>query len=106
MSTKRNDKEKFVYSVQCCHSIDNYTIVFDGTMLFEAYEDAFEYCKTTIEEDYEYGLINDTIKDICLFYDNDDWTWREEAGAKRGNDLYVIIDDYDIVYVISTMIVH
>lgn len=98
-------KEKFVYSVQCCHSIDNYTIVYDDTTLFETYEDAFEYCKTTIEEDFEYGLIIDTIKDISLFYD-EDWTWREEAGAKHGNDLYLIIDDYDIVYVISTMIVH
>lgn len=97
-------KEKFVYSVQCCHSIDNYTIVYDDTMLFEAYEDAFEYCKTTIEEDYEYGLINDTVKDMNMWYEEGDWG--KEAGAKLGDDLYSIIDDFDIAYVISTMIVH
>lgn len=97
-------KTKFVYSVQCCHSLDNYTIVFDDTMLFEKYEDAFAYCKTTIDEDYEYGLINDTIKDMNMWYEEGEWG--KEAGAKHGNDLYSIIDDYDIVYEISTMIVH
>lgn len=95
---------KFVYCVQCCHSIDNHTIVYDDTKLFEAYEDAFNYCKTTINEDYEYGLIVDTIKDNTLYYYDD--KWEEEAVAKQGNDLYYIIDDYDVVYVISTMIVH
>lgn len=97
-------KNKFVYSVQCCHSIDNNTIVYDDTTLFEAYEDAFNYCKTTIEEDFEYGLIIDAIKDNTLYYDYD--KWEEEAGAKQGNELYVIIDNYDVVYVISTMIVN
>ena len=72
--------------------------------LFEAYEDAFDYFKTTINEDYEYGLIADTIKDITLYYEDD--KWEEEAGAKQGDDLYYVIDNYDIVYVISTMIVH
>ena len=95
---------KFVYCVQCCHSIDNHTIVYDDTKLFEAYEDAFNYCKTTINDDQEYGLIADTIKDITLYYEDD--KWEEEAGAKQGDDLYYIIDNYDIVYVISTMIVH
>lgn len=41
---------------------------------------------------------------LTLYYEDD--KWEEEAGAKQGDDLYYIIDNYDIVYVISTMIVH
>lgn len=48
-----NNEQNIVYSVQTCHAIDEHTIVFDDTTLYDSYEKAFESCKETIEEDYE-----------------------------------------------------